>query len=211
MFELFTDRARKVVSYSKEAAYARSLEYVDTEHILAALLREPNGVGHHVLEGLGVSIGKIHVEVEKLVQAGDPTVEVDRGNITYSPRSNLVWRYAAEEAKLLGHKYVGTEHILLGLLRLATCNAAQVLTNLGVDIKDTRNAVLELLGHSDTKYTFEKVYSNDGDLYNVIKVPVSGDKEHVAFYDHKNKKLSLPKAISVDELGKIINACRDYE
>jgi ATP-dependent Clp protease ATP-binding subunit ClpA len=208
MFELFTDRARKVVTLAREEAFKFNFEYVGTEHILAGLLKENTGVAHHVLEALGISIGKIHLEIEKIVQPpGD--VEVDRERLAFSPRARNVFTYAVDEAKLLGHTYIGTEHILLGLLREDSSTAGQILLNLGINLKETRAAVLELLGFTDERYEFEQVYSNGGDLYNVVKILSNGVKEHMAFYDNKNKKISVPKAVDLDDLGKIINAIRN--
>lgn len=206
MFELFTDRARKVVQYAREDAYKRNHEYVGTESILVGLLREPNGVAHHVLESLEVSIGRIHLEIEKIVQTG-PDFEVDRDKIPFSPRAKKCFEYAVDEAKILGHKYIGTEHLLLGLLKEEESIASQILLNLGVNVKATRKAVMELLGVNDV-YQFDKVYSNEGELYNVLKVYPNGDKEHVAFYDRATQKLCVPKAVKIDELKEVINACK---
>jgi hypothetical protein len=98
---------------------------------------------------------------------------------------------------------------LLGLLREEESIAAQILLNLGVNIKTTRTAVLELLGFNNTEhYQFEMVYSNIGELYNVLKVYANGDKEHLALFDNTNKKLCVPKAVELDELVQIINACK---
>jgi len=208
MFELFTDRARKVVQYAKEDAYKRNFEYVGTECILIGLLREPNGVANHVLESLDVSIGRIHLEIEKIVQTG-PDYEVDRDKIPFSPRAKKLFEYSKDEAKTLKHKYIGTEHLLLGLLREEESIAAQILLNLGVNVKATRKAVMELLGHPDMdRYQFDKVYSNEGELYNVLKLYGNGDKEHIAFFDNTTKKLCVPKAVELDELAEVINACK---
>lgn len=208
MFELFTDRARKVVQYAREDSYKRNFEYVGTESILIGLLREPNGVAHHVLESLDVSIGRIHVEIEKIVHRGPDDFEVDRDKIPFSPRTKKLFEYAIDEAKILGHKYIGTEHLLLGLLQEKESIAAQILLNLGINIKTTRTAVLELLGFNAERYQFDKVYSNVGELYNVLKVYANGDKEHLASFDNTTNKLCVPKAVGLDELSQIINACK---
>jgi ATP-dependent Clp protease ATP-binding subunit ClpA len=207
MFELFTDRAKKVVQYAREDSKKRNFEYVGTESLLIGLLREPNGVAHHVLESLDVSIGRIHIEIEKIVQAG-PDYEVgDR--VPFSPRAKKMFEYAEDEAKSLDHRYIGTEHLLLGLLREEESVAAQILLNLGINVKATRTAVLELLGVPDLeRYQFDKVYSNVGELYNVLRVCPNGDKEHIAFYDSIAKKLCVPKAVELDELVEVINACK---
>jgi len=205
MFELFTDRARKVVQYAREEAYKQNFEYAGTEHILIGLLREPNGVGHHVLESLDISIGRIHCEIEKIVQRG-PDFEVDRDKVVFTPRSKKVFEYAVDEARILGHKYVGTEHLLLGLLREKESISAQILLNLGVNINNTRTAVRELLGCKE-QYQFEKVYSNSSELYNVL----NGQREHIALFDKTNNKISAPQAVDLDELNKIIDVCREMK
>lgn len=120
-------------------------EYIGTEHILLGLVKEGSGVAANVLKNLDVDLRKIRLEVEKLVQSGPEMVTV--GKLPQTPRAKKVIEYSMEEARNLNHSYVGTEHILLGLLREQEGVAAQVLMNLGLKLEDVREEVLNLLGH----------------------------------------------------------------
>jgi ATP-dependent Clp protease ATP-binding subunit ClpC len=120
-------------------------EYIGTEHILLGLVKEGSGVAANVLKNLEVDLRKIRLEVEKLVQSGPEMVTV--GKLPQTPRAKKVIEYSMEEARNLNHSYVGTEHILLGLLREQEGVAAQVLMNLGLKLEDVREEVLNLLGH----------------------------------------------------------------
>ncbi len=119
-------------------------EYIGTEHILLGLVKEGSGVGANVLKNLDVDLRKVRLEVEKLVRAGPEMVTM--GKLPQTPRAKKVIEYAIEEARNLNHNYVGTEHILLGLLREHDGVAAQVLMNLGLKLEDVREEVLNLLG-----------------------------------------------------------------
>jgi len=144
MFNRFTERARKVIILAKEEARRFNHDYIGTEHILLGLIREGEGVAAAVLEKLGISLENIRLEIEKLVQPG-PTTQII-GDIPFTPRAKKALELAAEEARSLGHNYIGTEHILLGLIREGEGMASQVLLNLGLDLNRVRNEVLELLG-----------------------------------------------------------------
>ena len=120
-------------------------EYIGTEHILLGLVKEGSGVAANVLKNLDVDLRKIRLEVEKLVQSGPEMVTI--GKLPRTPRAKKVIEYSMEEARNLNHNYVGTEHILLGLLREQEGVAAQVLMNLGMKLEDVREEVLNLLGH----------------------------------------------------------------
>jgi len=120
-------------------------EYIGTEHILLGLIKEGSGVAANVLKNLEVDLRKIRLEVEKLVQSGPDMVTM--GKLPQTPRAKKVIEYSMEEARNLGHNYVGTEHILLGLLREQEGVAAQVLMNLGLKLEEVREEVLSLLGH----------------------------------------------------------------
>jgi ATP-dependent Clp protease ATP-binding subunit ClpC len=120
-------------------------EYIGTEHILLGLVKEGSGVAANVLKNLDVDLRKIRLEVEKLVQSGPEMVTI--GKLPQTPRAKKVIEYSMEEARNLNHNYVGTEHILLGLLREQEGVAAQVLMNLGMKLEDVREEVLNLLGH----------------------------------------------------------------
>ncbi len=145
MYERFTDRARKVMQLANQEAQRFNHEYIGTEHILLGLVKEGSGVAANVLKNLSVNLRSIRLEVEKLVQSGPEMVTM--GKLPQTPRAKKVIEYAMEEARNLNHNYVGTEHILLGLLREHEGVAAQVLMNLGLKLEDVREEVLNLLGH----------------------------------------------------------------
>ena len=145
MYERFTDRARKVMQLANQEAQRFNHEYIGTEHILLGLVKEGSGVAANVLKNLEVDLRKIRLEVEKIVQSGPDMVTM--GKLPQTPRAKKVIEYAMEEARNLNHNYVGTEHLLLGLIREQEGVAAQVLMNLGLKLEDVREEVLNLLGH----------------------------------------------------------------
>ncbi|AMV17523.1 ATP-dependent Clp protease ATP-binding subunit [Planctomyces sp. SH-PL14] len=145
MYERFTDRARKVMQLANQEAQRFNHEYIGTEHILLGLVKEGSGVAANVLKNLDVDLRKIRLEVEKIVQSGPDILAI--GKLPQTPRAKKVIEYAMEEARNLNHNYVGTEHLLLGLLREQEGVAAQVLMNLGLKLEDVREEVLNLLGH----------------------------------------------------------------
>ncbi|MFO0944392.1 MAG: ATP-dependent Clp protease ATP-binding subunit [Planctomycetota bacterium] len=145
MYERFTDRARKVMQLANQEAQRFNHEYIGTEHILLGLVKEGSGVAANVLKNLDVDLRKIRMEVEKIVQAGPDMVTM--GRLPHTPRAKKVIEYAIEEARNLNHNYVGTEHLLLGLLREQEGVAAQVLMNLNLKLDEVREEVLNLLGH----------------------------------------------------------------
>src|SRR5438132_3937700 len=144
MFERFTDRARKVMALANQEAQRFNHEYIGTEHILLGLVKEGSGVGANVLKNLDVDLRKVRLEGEKLVKSGPDMVTM--GKLPQTPRAKKVIEYAIEEARNLNHNYVGTEHLLLGLLREHDGVAAQVLMNLGLKLEEVREEVLNLLG-----------------------------------------------------------------
>ncbi|MBF0594840.1 MAG: ATP-dependent Clp protease ATP-binding subunit [Candidatus Omnitrophica bacterium] len=144
MFNRFTERARKVIVFAKEEARRFNHDYIGTEHLLLGLIREGEGVASAVLQKLGLDLESIRIEVEKLVQPGPQTQVV--GDIPFTPRSKKALELAAEEARALGHNYIGTEHLLLGLVKEGEGMAYRVLLNLGLDLGKLRNEVMELLG-----------------------------------------------------------------
>ena len=145
MYERFTDRARRVMQLANSEAQRFNHDYVGTEHLLLGLVKEGSGVASNVLKNLDVDLRKIRVEVEKIVQSGPDMVSM--GKLPQTPRAKKVLEYAFEEARNLNHNYVGTEHLLLGLLREQEGVAAQVLMNLNLKLEDVREEVLNLLGH----------------------------------------------------------------
>ena len=150
-FNRFTERARKVILLAKEEAKRFSHDYIGTEHILLGLIKEGEGVAAAVLTSLGLDSENIRTEVEKLVQPGPSKVQTD--DIPFTPRAKKVIELAMDEARSLGHNYIGTEHILLGLIREGDGVASQVLVNMGLDLKGVRDEVLNLLGASIPGYS----------------------------------------------------------
>jgi len=146
MYERFTDRARRVMQLANQEAQRFKHEYIGTEHILLGLVKEGSGVAANVLKNLDIDLRKIRQEVEKLVQSGPDMVTM--GKLPQTPRAKKVIEYSMEEARNLGHNYVGSEHLLLGLLREQEGVAAQVLMNLGLKLEEVREDVRALLGHS---------------------------------------------------------------
>ncbi|MFH0731436.1 MAG: ATP-dependent Clp protease ATP-binding subunit [Candidatus Omnitrophota bacterium] len=144
MFNRFTERARKVVILAKDEAKRLNHDYIGTEHLLMGLIKEGEGVAAAVLQNLGLSLDVIRFEVEKLVKPGPSTVI--SGDIPFTPKAKKVIELAMDEARHLGHNYIGTEHLLLGLLREGEGIASQVLLNLGLDLERVRVEIMSLLG-----------------------------------------------------------------
>ncbi len=140
----FTDRVRKVLAMAREEAIRLQHDYVGTEHILLGLIREGEGVAAAVLTNLNVDLEQIHERIEESVRKGKATIAL--GELPYTSRAKKVLEYAMAEARELNHTYVGTEHLLLGLLREEKGIAAQVLNSLGVTLEDARAETLKLLG-----------------------------------------------------------------
>src|ERR1700734_932708 len=129
MFERFTDRARKVMALANQEAQRFNHEYIGTEHILLGLVKEGSSIGANVLKDLDVDLRKVRLEVEKLVKSGPDMVTMVK--LPQTPRTKKVIGYAIEEARNLNHNFVGTEHLLLGLLRDPDTVAVQILKDLG--------------------------------------------------------------------------------
>ena len=144
MFNRFTERARKVILLAKEEAKRFNHDYIGSEHILLGLLREGEGVAAVVLQKMGLNLQQIRMEIEKIVKPGPPMVV--SGDIPFTPTAKKVIELSSEEARSLGHNYIGTEHLLLGLIREGEGVASQVLMNLGLDLNKVREEIAELLG-----------------------------------------------------------------
>ena len=142
MFERFTDGARRAVVLSQEEARVLNHNYIGTEHILLGLIHEHEGVAAKALESLGTSLESVRGQVEEIIGQGG---EEPEGHIPFTPRAKKVLESSLREALQLGHKYIGTEHILLGLLREGEGVAAQVLVKLGADLARVREQVVQLL------------------------------------------------------------------
>jgi ATP-dependent Clp protease ATP-binding subunit ClpC len=145
MFERFTDRARRVIVLAQEEARLLNHNYIGTEHLLLGLIHEGNGVAAKALESLGISLSDARVQVEDVIGRGG---QVPSGHIPFTPRAKKVLELSLREALLLGHNYIGTEHILLGLIREGEGVAAIVLANLGADLGRVRQQVIEQLSGS---------------------------------------------------------------
>src|SRR5665213_2240881 len=149
MFERFTDRARRVVVLAQEEARLLNHNYIGTEHILLGLIHEGVGVAAKALESLGISLEAVRAQVEEIIGHGG---QAPSGHIPFTPRAKKVLELSLREALQLGHNYIGTEHILLGLIREGEGVAAQVLVKLGADLSRVRQQVIQLLsGYAGTK------------------------------------------------------------
>ena len=145
MLERFTDRARRVVKLAEEEARRLDHNYIGTEHLLLGLIREGEGVAAKALESLGISLDAVRQQVEEIIGRGQ---QAPFDVIPFTPRSKKVLELSLRESQQLGHNYIGTEHILLGLIREGDGVAAQVLVKLGADLNRVRQQVIQLLhGH----------------------------------------------------------------
>ena len=142
MFERFTDRARRVVVLAQEEAKMLNHNYIGTEHILLGLIHEGEGVAAKALESLGISLDAVREQVQDIIGQGQ---QQPTGHIPFTPRAKKVLELSLREALQLGHNYIGTEHILLGLIREGEGVAAQVLIKLGADLNKVRQQVIQLL------------------------------------------------------------------
>jgi ATP-dependent Clp protease ATP-binding subunit ClpA len=142
MFERFTDRARRVVVLAQEEARMLNHNYIGTEHILLGLIHEGEGVAAKALESLGISLEAVRQQVEEIIGQGQ---QAPSGHIPFTPRAKKVLELSLREALQLGHNYIGTEHILLGLIREGEGVAAQVLVKLGAGLNRVRQQVIGML------------------------------------------------------------------
>jgi ATP-dependent Clp protease ATP-binding subunit ClpA len=154
MFERFTDRARRVVVLAQEEARLLNHNYIGTEHLLLGLAHEGQGVAAKALELLGIRLEAVRSQVEEVIGQGQ---RPPGGHIPFTPRAKKVLELSLYEAKQLGHNYIGTEHLLLGLIREGEGVAAQVLVRLGADLARVRQQVTQLLsGHADVPEAAEQ-------------------------------------------------------
>ncbi|GAB6178939.1 ATP-dependent protease ATP-binding subunit ClpC [Desulfotomaculum defluvii] len=143
MFQRFTERAQKVLVLAQEEARRFKYPYIGTEHILLGLIREGEGIAARALGNMNINADKVKAAVEQMVEMGDQPVP---GDIPPTPRAKRVLELAVEESRLMGHNYVGTEHLLLGLIREGEGVAAQVLISLGADLEKVRQQVINMIG-----------------------------------------------------------------
>ncbi|GMR13067.1 MAG: ATP-dependent protease ATP-binding subunit ClpC [Gemmatimonadota bacterium] len=165
----FTDRVRKVLAMAREEAIRLQHDYVGTEHILLGLIREGEGVAAAVLTNLSIDLDQVHEQVEESVKKGKATIAL--GELPYTSRAKKVLEFAMAEARELNHSYVGTEHLLLGLLREEKGIAAQVLNTLGIGLEDARAETLKVLG-SDVSPSEPAGIGSGGSA-----IPGQGDKK----------------------------------
>jgi ATP-dependent Clp protease ATP-binding subunit ClpC len=142
MFEKFTEKGRKIIIYAKEEAEKRSNEYLGTEHLLLAILREDDGVASTILKKMGLSVEEIRFEVEKSLPVGSSLMTF--GDIPFTPRAKKVLELAIEEARLLGHAYIGSEHLLLGIIREDEGIAGRILRTLGANLLGARQLTINM-------------------------------------------------------------------
>jgi len=145
MYEKLTEKAQKVFKYARQEAQQMGLQQIGTEHLLLGILREGTGVAATILQHLGVDTEKIRAEVEKIAGGAAGTTSGGR-EFALTPPAKKAFEYAFEESRQLRQNYIGTEHLLLGLLKEEEGIAAQVLHNLGVELQDVQEAVMELVG-----------------------------------------------------------------
>ena len=148
-FDRFNDRAKRVLALAQDEAIRFNHNYIGTEHLLLGLVREGEGVAARVLDSLGVELSKVRTAVEFIIGRGDSTTSPSE--ITLSPRTKKVIELAIDEARKLGHGRVGTEHLLLGLLREGDGTAARVLTSLGANLDEARELVTQVLDEQRRK------------------------------------------------------------
>src|SRR5215208_1993402 len=146
-FDKFTERARKVLQLAQEEAQRFNHNYIGTEHLLLGLVREGEGVAAKVLGNLGVELNKVRSAVEFIIGRGDRTVA---GDIGLTPRAKKVIELSVDEARRLNHHYIGTEHLLLGLVREGEGIAAGVLESLGVSLEKVRAQVMQVVSQSSS-------------------------------------------------------------
>jgi ATP-dependent Clp protease ATP-binding subunit ClpC len=154
MFEKFTERGRKIIIYAKEEAEKRNNDYLGTEHLLLAILREEDGIPIIILKKMGLSIDEVRFEIEKNLPPGSNLLTF--GDIPFTPRAKKVLEYAIEEARLLGHNYIGSEHLLLGLLREEEGIAGRILRNLGANLLGARQLTINLAIKPQFQQTHQK-------------------------------------------------------
>ena len=142
MFERFTERARRVVVLAQDEARTLNHDWIGTEHLLLGLIGEGNGVAAKALESMGISLAAVRQQVEEIIGQGE---QAPPEHMPFTPRAKKVLELAFREARALGHNYIGTEHILLGLIREGDGVAAQALVRLGADLNRAREQVIELL------------------------------------------------------------------
>src|SRR5690349_21290669 len=181
MFERFTDRSRRVVVLAQEEARMLDHNYIGTEHILLGLIREGDGCAARALESLEISLDAVRQEVEEIIGRGQ---EAPSGHVPFTPRAKKVLALSLRESLQLGHNYIGTEHILLGLIREGDGVAAQVLVRLGADLNRVRQQVIQLL-HGYSGQDVESAGSRPGG-----RAPADLPDDALARFDALDRRLT---------------------
>ena len=196
MFERFTDRARRVVVLAQEEARMLKHNYVGTEHLLLGLIHEGQGVGAKALESLGIGLDMVRHEVEEVVGEGQ---EAPSGHIPFTPRAKTVLELSLREALELNHDYIGTEHILLGLIREGDGVAAQVLVMLGADQNRVRQQVIQLLhGRSAEEAGSTRPAERELSLLPAVKALLEGLEQRLTAIEASRSPSSSPMVDRVD-------------
>ena len=210
MFDKFTDRARKIIALAQKEAERFRHDYIGTEHLLLGLVKEGSGVAVTALNNLSVDVEKVRKEVEKLAIIADKTTP--GGPLPFTPQAKKVLELAAEEARALGHPYIGTEHILLGLLSEQDSVAAQVLINLDIKLEDVRNEILDLLGASDVStLPGNAPHPEKHDTPKSDKPTKSGKKDETSTPALDAFGRDLTAAAEAGELDPVIGRAREIE
>jgi ATP-dependent Clp protease ATP-binding subunit ClpA len=175
MFERFTDRARRVVVLGQEEARLLNHDYIGTEHLLLGLIHEGEGVAALALESLGIRLEAVRSQVEEIIGQGQSEA-ASSGHIPFTPRAKKVLELSLRESQQLGHNYIGTEHILLGLIREGQGVAAQVLVKLGADLSRVRQQVIQLLsGYAGGKEAAAQAGEQAGARTRLVRMTVPDD------------------------------------
>jgi ATP-dependent Clp protease ATP-binding subunit ClpA len=186
MFERFTDRARRVVVLAQEEARLLNHNYIGTEHILLGLIHEGEGVAAKALESLGISLEAVRTQVVEIIGEGQ---SAPTGHIPFTPRAKKVLELSLREALQLGHNYIGTEHILLGLIREGEGVAAQVLLKLGAHLQRGRERVLRMLAAEP---------SAPDDAPGPPGAPPGSDRPELRYYDTQIASVRRAKEVAID-------------
>ncbi len=180
-FDKFTERARRVLSLAQEEAQRFQHNYIGTEHLLLGLVREGDGIAAKVLSNLGVELYRVRNAVEFIIGRGDRIV---LGEIGLTPRAKKVIELAVDEARRLSHHYIGTEHLLLGLVREGSGIAAGVLESLGVNLEKVRTQTIQVLSQSGAAQMMEAAAISTPSQTEAVKKVLSLAQEESQFYQH---------------------------
>src|SRR5256712_360456 len=204
-FDKFTERARRVLSLAQEEAQRFQHNYIGTEHLLLGLVREGEGVAAKVLSNLGVELYRVRNSVEFIIGRGDRIV---LGEIGLTPRAKKVIELAVDEARRLNHHYIGTEHLLLGLIREGEGIAAGVLESLGVSLEKVRTQTIQVLGQSGVS---QKVKESQTGLVPQLMIELLKEAQNVraSVMQEKEQALQQKEFERAAELGKRENNLRD--